>query len=205
MTLSRPLAQRADCRARAVRPRDVFLALSSPRAEMVFRRGEAGDPSTFDPQKTSTVIEADAIYDLFEGLLTYDASGALVPGAAESWSVSADGLTYVFTLREARWSNGDPVRADDFVFTFRRLLDPATAAEYASLYYPIRNARADRQGRSGPERARRPRDRRAARSRSRSNGRRPIFSPSSPIRHPRRSIPATSPNSGGPSRGPAIS
>ncbi len=117
-----------------------FSALSSPGAEMAFRRGEAGDPSTFDPQKTSTVIEADAIYDLFEGLLTYDASGALAPGAAESWSVSADGLTYVFKLREGRWSNGDPVRADDFVFTFRRLLDPATGAEYANLYDPIRNA-----------------------------------------------------------------
>jgi oligopeptide transport system substrate-binding protein len=102
-------------------------APSFPQAETVFRRGEAGDPSTFDPQRTSTVIEADALYDLFEPLLTYAASGALAPGAAESWSVSADGLTYVFRLREARWSNGDPVRADDFVFTFRRLLDPATA------------------------------------------------------------------------------
>ena len=125
--------------------------LSSPRAETVFRRGEAGDPSTFDPQKTSTVIEADALYDLFEGLLTYDACGALAPGAAESWSVSADGLTYVFRLREARWSNGDPVRADDFVFTFRRLLDPATAAEYANLYYPIRNAEAVAEGEAPPE------------------------------------------------------
>ncbi len=122
------------------------FALSSPRAETVFRRGEAGDPSTFDPQKTSTVIEADALYDLFEGLLTYDSSGALAPGAAESWSVSADGLTYVFRLREARWSNGDLVRADDFVFTFRRLLDPATGAEYANLYYPIRNAEAVARG-----------------------------------------------------------
>ena len=125
-------------------------AFSSAHAEMVFRRGEAGDPSTFDPQKTSTVIEADALYDLFEGLLTYDSSGALAPGAAESWSVSADGLTYVFRLREARWSNGDPVRADDFVFTFRRLLDPATGAEYANLYYPIRNAEAVAKGEAAP-------------------------------------------------------
>ena len=125
-------------------------ALSSPRAETVLRRGEAGDPSTFDPQKTSTVIEADVLYDLFEGLLTYDPSGALAPGAAESWSVSPDGLTYVFRLREAQWSNGDPVRADDFVFTFRRLLDPATGAEYANLYYPIRNAEAVARGEAAP-------------------------------------------------------
>ncbi len=127
-----------------------LFSLSAAEAECVFRRGEAGDPSTFDPQKTSTVIEADALYDLFEGLLTYDASGALVPGAAQSWSVSADGLTYVFRLREARWSNGDPVRAEDFVFTFRRLLDPATGAEYANLYYPIRNAERIAGGEAAP-------------------------------------------------------
>ncbi len=150
MTVSKP-----PCNALIAAITLLFLAtascaLSAARAEMVFRRGEAGDPSTFDPQKTSTVIEADALYDLFEGLLTYDASGALAPGAAESWSVSADGLTYVFRLREARWSNGDPVRADDFVFTFRRLLDPATGAEYANLYYPIRNAEAVAKGRAAP-------------------------------------------------------
>ncbi len=93
-----------------------IFALSGARAESVFRRGEAGDPASFDPPKTSTAIEADVLGDLFEGLLTYDASGALVPGAAESFSVSPDGRTYVFKLRDARWSNGDPVRAGDFVF-----------------------------------------------------------------------------------------
>jgi ABC-type oligopeptide transport system substrate-binding subunit len=128
-----------------------ILTLTAARAEMVFRRGEAGDPSSFDPARTSTVIEADILYDLFEGLLTYDAAGGLVPGAAESWSVSADGLIYTFRLRDARWSNGDPVRAGDFVFSFRRLLDPATAAEYANLYYPIRNAEAVARGRAPPE------------------------------------------------------
>jgi oligopeptide transport system substrate-binding protein len=120
-------------------------------AETVFRRGEPGDPSTFDPQLSSTVIEADILADLFEGLLTYDAAGALVPGAAESWTVSADGRTYVFKLRDARWSNGDPVRAGDFVFSFRRLLDPATGAEYANLFYPIRNAEAIARGRASPQ------------------------------------------------------
>jgi oligopeptide transport system substrate-binding protein len=128
----------------------VALALSAARAETVFRRGEAGDPATFDPQLTATVIEADVLYDLFEGLLTYDAAGKLIPGAAESWRVSPDGRTYVFSLREAQWSNGDPVRASDFVFTFQRLLDPATGAEYANLYYPIRNAEAVNKGKVPP-------------------------------------------------------
>jgi oligopeptide transport system substrate-binding protein len=127
------------------------FSVSAAKTETVFRRGEAGDPSTFDPQRTSTVIEADVLYDLFEGLLTYDAAGALIPGAAESWSVSADGLTYRFKLREAQWSNGDPVRARDFVFSFRRLLDPATGAEYANLYYPLKNAQPINQGRARPD------------------------------------------------------
>ncbi len=128
-----------------------MFALPGARAESVFRRGEAGDPASFDPPKTSTVIEADVLYDLFEGLITYDASGALVPGAAESWSVSDDGLIYRFRLRDARWSNGDPVRAGDFVFSFRRLVDPATGAEYASLYYPIKNAEPIAKGEAAPE------------------------------------------------------
>ena len=128
-----------------------IFALSAAMAECVFRRGEAGDPSSFDPPKTSTVIEADVLGDLFEGLLTYDASGALVPGAAESWTISDDGKTYVFKLRDARWSNGDPVRAGDFVFSFRRLLDPTTGAEYANLYYPIKNAEKIAKGEAPPE------------------------------------------------------
>ena len=128
-----------------------LAALSGARAESVYRRGEAGDPATFDPQKTSTVIEADVLYDLFEGLLTYDPAGKLIPGAAESWSESPDGLTYVFNLREARWSNGDPVRAGDFVFSFRRLLDPATGAQYANLYYPLKNAEAVNKGEATPD------------------------------------------------------
>ncbi len=127
------------------------FALSAAEAECVFRRGEAGDPASFDPPKTSTVIEADVLADLFEGLLTYDASGALVPGAAESFSVSPDGRTYVFKLRDAQWSNGDPVKAGDFVFSFRRLLDPATGAEYANLYYPIRNAERVASGKAPPD------------------------------------------------------
>ncbi len=128
-----------------------FTTLAAADAESVYRRGEAGDPATFDPQKTSTVIEADVLYDLFEGLLTYDAAGALIPGAAESWSVSADGRSYRFKLREAKWSNGDPVRAGDFAFSFRRLLDPATGAQYANLYYPLKNAQAINRGEAAPD------------------------------------------------------
>ena len=109
-------------------------------AESIWRRGAAGDAATLDPQKTSTVVESDVLLDLFEGLVTYNAKGELVPGAAESWTISDDGLTYTFKLRDAKWSNGDTIRAGDFVFSFRRLLDPATGSQYANLFYPIKNA-----------------------------------------------------------------
>ena len=127
------------------------LALTTALAHAdVYRRGEPGEPETLDPQKTQTVVEADIVYDLFEGLLTYDAEGRLVPGAALSWRVSADGLTYDFDLRDEKWSNGDPVSADDFVFAFRRLLDPATGAPYANLFFVIKNGEAVNRGRAAP-------------------------------------------------------
>jgi oligopeptide transport system substrate-binding protein len=125
--------------------------VEAARAEMVYRRGAAGDVATLDPQKTASVTEADLLGDLFEGLVTYDAAGEIVPGVAESWTISEDGLRYVFNLREARWSNGDAISANDFVFSFRRLLDPATGAQYANLFYPIVNAERVNRGEASPE------------------------------------------------------
>lgn len=108
-------------------------------AQTVFHRGAAGDPASLDAHKTSTVVESDILLDLFEGLVTYDAKANVVPGVAESWSISADGLTYTFKLRDAKWSNGDPVTAGDFVYSFRRLLNPATGAKYANILYTLKN------------------------------------------------------------------
>jgi ABC-type oligopeptide transport system substrate-binding subunit len=129
----------------------LLAGLMAAQADEVYRRGEPGEPETLDPQKTQTVVEADIVYDLFEGLLTYDSTGKLVPGVALSWTVSDDGLAYDFDMREEKWSNGDPVTAGDFVFSFRRLLDPATAAPYASLFYVIKYAEAVAMGRAKPE------------------------------------------------------
>ncbi|WP_430912643.1 peptide ABC transporter substrate-binding protein [Methylobacterium sp. sgz302541] len=121
-------------------------------AETVYRRGNDADPETLDPHKSSTVAEAHILRDLFEGLLTYDNRGAIVPGAAESWQVSDDALTYSFRLRaDGRWSNGDPVAAEDFVHALRRILSPATAAKYAEVLYPLRNAAAVNRGAMPPE------------------------------------------------------
>jgi oligopeptide transport system substrate-binding protein len=113
----------------------------------LYRRGNDADPETLDPHKSSTVAEAHILRDLYEGLLTYDNRGAMIPGAATHWTISDDGLTYDFALRETgRWSNGDPVLAGDFVFALRRILSPATAAKYAEVLFPLRNARAVNQG-----------------------------------------------------------
>ncbi|MBU3030227.1 peptide ABC transporter substrate-binding protein [Paracoccus marinaquae] len=86
---------------------------------------------SLDPQITSSRTDSDMIRQLFEGLLNEDAKGAMIPGAAESWEVSEDGLTYTFHLRDAKWSNGDPVTAGDFVYAWQRAANPATASEYA--------------------------------------------------------------------------
>jgi oligopeptide transport system substrate-binding protein len=118
---------------------------------MVYRRGELGDAATLDPQKTGTVTEADILLDLFEGLVTYDAKAEIAPGVAESWTVSDDGLVYTFKLRDAKWSNGDAIRAQDFVFSFRRLLDPATGAQYANLFYAFKNGEQINRGALKPD------------------------------------------------------
>jgi oligopeptide transport system substrate-binding protein len=100
----------------------------------VLNRGIVVDPETLDAHKARTIQAADVLRDIGEGLVSYSATGELVPGVATQWAVSDDGLTYTFNLRvDARWSNGDPVIADHFVFAFKRLSDPETAAFYADL------------------------------------------------------------------------
>jgi len=86
---------------------------------------------TLDPQKNTDVEGSDTIRQLFEGLMNEDAKGTMVPGVAESYDVSDDKTVYTFHLRDAKWSNGDPVTAGDFVYGWQRLVDPATASEYA--------------------------------------------------------------------------
>jgi oligopeptide transport system substrate-binding protein len=116
-------------------------------AQVVYQRGNDTDPETLDPHKTSTISEAHILRDLYDGLVINAADGTLVPGAAASWSVSADGLIYTFNLRpEATWSNGDPLTAEDFVFSFRRVVDPATASRYANVMFPVLNAEAVNKG-----------------------------------------------------------
>jgi oligopeptide transport system substrate-binding protein len=116
-------------------------------AEVVYNRGNDTDPTSLDHHKTSTIAEANLMRDLYEGLVIYNSKAEVVPGVAESWEVSDDGLTYTFKLRaDAKWSNGDPVTAGDFVFAYQRIQDPATAAPYANMHFPIVNAEAINKG-----------------------------------------------------------
>lgn len=86
---------------------------------------------TIDPQLNQDVSGFHVIRDLFEGLLSQDAEGNLVPGVATRFTASDNNTTYTFTLRpDARWSNGDPVTAHDFVYAWRRAVDPVTASPY---------------------------------------------------------------------------
>ena len=103
-------------------------------------RGVGPDPDSLDPQKARGSEAQAIVRDLCEGLTTLDHHADAAPGVARSWSVSADGRTWTFTLRpEARWSNGDPVVAADFVAGLQRLVNPATASAYAQYIDVIAN------------------------------------------------------------------
>lgn len=105
-------------------------------------RGNSGEPSTLDPHLGRNSAELIIVNDLFVGLFSQDSSGKIIPGAAISHSVSEDGRIWDFTLRDGlQWSDGKAMSSEDFVYSFRRVLRPETAAPNASILYPIKNAR----------------------------------------------------------------
>lgn len=114
-------------------------------------RGNGAEPDTIDPHKASGNWENNIIGDMFIGLMTDAADARAIPGAAESYTVSPDGLVYTFRLRDHVWSDGEPVTAHDFVYSFRRVADPRTAAQYATILYPLRNMQAATEGRVTPD------------------------------------------------------
>jgi len=111
-------------------------------SRQVLRLNNSAEPATLDPAKMTGLHELNVALALFEGLTSlHPRTLRPVPGVAESWDVSPDGRRYVFHLRPARWSNGGPLTAADFVWSWQRVLDPATQAKYASLLYCIEGAR----------------------------------------------------------------
>ncbi|MEL7310816.1 MAG: peptide ABC transporter substrate-binding protein [Pseudomonadota bacterium] len=109
----------------------------------VLRRAIPAPPQSLDPHRAEGTGSGAILRDLYEGLIGEAPGGELVPGAAESWTISDDGLTYTFLLREGLlWSNGDPLVAEHFASGLRRTIDPETASAYAPLLRPIQNATA---------------------------------------------------------------
>lgn len=110
------------------------------------------EPESIDPHKVSAVPESNIIRQMFIGLVDTDRQGKTVPGMAESWE-SKDNKVWTFKLRDANWSNGELVTAEDFVYSWRRLLDPDTASPYASYLVDakVKGAEAIMAGRAGLE------------------------------------------------------
>lgn len=122
-------------------------AWRSVAQELVFNNDT--EPQTLDPGIMTGVPESRIGLSLFEGLVAHDpVTLEARPGVAERWEMSADGLTWTFHLREARWSDGAPLTAHDFVRSWRRVLTPATGAEYAYQLYPLAGAEAFHQGKA---------------------------------------------------------
>jgi len=109
--------------------------------EQILHRDNGEEPVTLDPHQAEGAPSAHILRDLFEGLTAESPNGRVIPGAAIRWNISRDGKTYTFYLRrEAHWSNGDPVTAEDFVYGLRRSAAPATASSHAQVLLPIANA-----------------------------------------------------------------
>ncbi|MEY4485447.1 MAG: hypothetical protein RL693_2899, partial [Verrucomicrobiota bacterium] len=118
---------------------------SRERADLVFIN--SAEVETLDPALITDQVSMRLGESLFEGLCRLDDQGKAEPGMAERWDISEDKKRYTFHLRpEIRWSNGDPVTAHDFVRSWERVLNPATAADYAPQLYPLLNAKAYNDG-----------------------------------------------------------
>lgn len=109
------------------------------KQEIIINNG--AEPESLDPHKVSGVPESNILRQLLVGLTTTDNDGKTIGGMAEKWE-SADNKVWTFHLRDAKWSNGDPVTAEDFVYSFRRLTDPATASPYSSYLVDVKVANA---------------------------------------------------------------
>ena len=119
----------------------------------VLRIGNDGEPQSLDPHFVGTIQSSRILDDIYLGLATPGPDGFAIPGAAERWDISEDGLTYTFHMRKGHtWSDGTPVTADDFEYSWRRVLNPETAASVnASLLFLVEGAQAYASGEAGPE------------------------------------------------------
>lgn len=122
-------------------PTPNIAATATVIAQLQSLRMPITEPPTLDPALATDHSSVQVAIQLFEGLTEIDGAGQPAPLGAERWEVADDGRTYTFFLRADRlWSDGTPVTAADYVWAWRRAIDPRTAADYATLLYPIKNA-----------------------------------------------------------------
>ncbi len=125
---------------------------SGSTSRQTLRRGLGGEPSTLDPAKATDTFSIEVIRDLYEGLTSETPTGEVIPGVASSWTVEANGTQYTFQLRpDALWSNGQPVRAQDFVSAWRRVVDPTQGSPLADDLRIIAGASSIISGKSSPD------------------------------------------------------
>ncbi|MDB5427496.1 MAG: peptide transporter substrate-binding protein [Phenylobacterium sp.] len=129
------------CQSKVQRP-------ACPAGQVCLEYGNETEPLTLDPQKANLLTEGRILGDLMVGLTTEAPDAEPLPGMATSWTTSPDGLTWTFRLRDAKWSDGAPVTADDFVYAFRRILDPKTASIYAYLVTILKNGQPVNEGKA---------------------------------------------------------
>ena len=110
------------------------LRAPCPAGKLCLQFGNSAEPVSLDAPKTTGTWEDRIIGEMLVGLVQNDPAGRPVPGMAKSWDVTPDGLVWTFHLRDANWSDGVPVVADDFVFAAQRLMAPATASEYSNSW-----------------------------------------------------------------------
>lgn len=128
--------------------KDTSKSSDGAPSEQVLRMTIGAFPGTIDPHQVTDVPGVKVVAALMEGLLVTDyKTFTQKPGVAESWEVLEDGSLFRFTLRDnAKWSNGDPITAEDFVYSWRRILSPALGNQFAMDYYAIKNAGAFHRG-----------------------------------------------------------
>ena len=128
------------------------LSVAAASSKQVLNWSIPSELSTIDPSTVTDAYGGDMISNTLEGLYRIGKNSKIEPGIAKKTEVSDDGLTYTFTLRtNAKWSNGDPVTPQDFVYSWRRTVDPKTASSYAYLFDGIANANDIIEGKKAPE------------------------------------------------------
>lgn len=134
--------------AQACRPTGDTLGPATPRTDQTLIISNGSEPKSIDPGLADESSGIEVVNNAFEGLTTFaPVTLAPEPAMADRWEISDDGLTYVFHLRDAKWTDGTPVTADDFVYSWRRALDPQLGSSYSYQLWYLKNGQAFNEGR----------------------------------------------------------